>query len=130
MNKNQIKEIEELLTKEIIGTNIQIEDYKELTKPISPDVAIGRVSRMDAINNKSINEAALRTAEEKLSSLEYVLTKLEDPKFGDCARCGESIPIKRILLRPQSVFCVRLNASQVATSKRFNMFLSNCLLPI
>ena len=33
---------------------------KELTKPISPENAIGRISRMDAINNKSVNEAALR----------------------------------------------------------------------
>lgn len=107
MNKNQLKEIEDLVNKDIIVTNVQIEEYKELTKPIPPDCAIGRVSRMDAINNKSINEAALRTAEEKLKSLEYVLTKLEDPNFGNCSRCGEIIPIKRILLRPQSVFCVR-----------------------
>ncbi len=33
----------------------EIEVLKELTKPIAPENAIGRVSRMDAINNKSIN---------------------------------------------------------------------------
>jgi len=38
-----------------------------LTKPISPESAIGSVSRMDAINNKSINESALRQSEEKFS---------------------------------------------------------------
>ena len=107
MNKEQLVEIEQLINKELAITRIQIEDYKELTKPIAPDCAIGRVSRMDAINNKSINEAALRSSEEKLRSLEYVLTKLEDPDFGKCARCGESIPLKRIVLRPQSVYCVR-----------------------
>jgi len=107
MNKDQLEEIEGLIDKEIENTRLQIADYKELTKPISPDCAIGRVSRMDAINNKSINEAALRSSEEKLKSLEYVLTKLNAPDFGKCARCGDTIPLKRIVLRPQSVFCVR-----------------------
>ena len=37
-------------------------DYKEITKPIAPENAIGRISRMDAINNKSVTEAALRQA--------------------------------------------------------------------
>ena len=33
----------------------RIEEYRELTKPIPPENAIGRVSRMDAINNRSVN---------------------------------------------------------------------------
>lgn len=107
MKEDQKKEIEELVFVEIEKTQEQIDAYKELSQPIAPDCAIGRVSRMDAINNKSITEAALRTAEEKLKSLTYVLSKIEDENFGNCARCGEKIPIKRILLRPQSVFCVR-----------------------
>jgi DnaK suppressor protein len=106
MNKEQKIEIEALINKEINTTLNQIEEYKELSKPIEPDCAIGRVSRMDAINNKSINEAALRSSKEKLKSLEYVLTKLNSPDFGNCARCKNPIPLKRIVLRPQTVFCV------------------------
>ena len=78
MEKDQIKEIEQLITIEIKKTKEQIAEYKEMSKPIEPDCAIGRVSRMDAINNKSITEAALRTSEEKLKSLNYVLTKIND----------------------------------------------------
>lgn len=107
MDKSQIKEIEDLITIEIKKTKEQIVEYKEMSQPIEPDCAIGRVSRMDAINNKSITEAALRTSEEKLNSLKYVLTKINDDNFGKCARCGDTIPIKRILLRPQSIYCVR-----------------------
>ena len=96
-----------LIDKAIKETEEQIKEYKELTKPVSPDNAIGRVSRMDAINNKSITEAAIRNAEEKLRSLLYVKSKLGDDDFGICARCKNEIPIQRILLRPQSVYCVR-----------------------
>ena len=102
-NKDQIKQrIEE----EILETTAMVEKYKDLTKPIAPENAIGRVSRMDAINNKSVNEAALRKAEQKLNNLKVALTKIEDPDFGLCVRCKNPIPLGRILLMPQTITCV------------------------
>ena len=61
---------------------------------------------MDAINNKSVVEAALRKANEKLSKLKLVLEKVDDSDFGLCIRCGNPIPIGRILLMPHSRLCV------------------------
>lgn len=43
--------------------------YRDMTNPVAPDNAIGRVSRMDAINNKSVNDAALREAEQRYKKL-------------------------------------------------------------
>ena len=42
------------LSKEIKKTKLQIIKYSELCKPIAPENSIGRISRMDAINNKSV----------------------------------------------------------------------------
>jgi DnaK suppressor protein len=47
-------EIKQKILDEISKTELLIVEYKELTQPIAPDVAIGRISRMDAINNKSV----------------------------------------------------------------------------
>ena len=103
MEKDDIKlKIDE----EISKTSTLIEEYKELTKPISPDCAIGRVSRMDAINNKSVAEASLRQAENKLKSLHRVLSQLDTDEFGICLKCKQQIPIGRLLIRPQSLLCV------------------------
>ena len=44
----------DLLETEVAKTKELIESYREMNKPIAPDVAIGRITRMDAINNKSI----------------------------------------------------------------------------
>jgi DnaK suppressor protein len=55
-----------------------LDELVELTKPIEPDCAIGRVSRMDAINNKSVNEAGLRKKIEQLNGLEYALSIFDD----------------------------------------------------
>lgn len=103
----QRKDIESLIHKQLEVLKEKIQDYKELTKPISPDNAIGRVSRMDAINNKSVNEAALRTAEEKYTKLKTALKNINEEFFGLCTKCGGEIPMGRIVLMPGSNRCVR-----------------------
>lgn len=103
MDKQQVKET--ILT-EISKTEKAIADYKELTKPISPNNAIGRVSRMDAINNRSVNEVSLRQAETKLTNLNRALEKVDDDDFGVCLKCQNPIPVGRILIRPESFLCV------------------------
>ena len=100
------QEIKEKILQEIEKTERRIEEYKEQTKPIAPDVAIGRVSRMDAINNKSVTEASLRQAEEKLANLQRVLSQIGTPEFGQCLQCHRPIPLGRILIRPESLYCV------------------------
>lgn len=103
MDKKQVKTI---ILDEISKTEASIEHYKELTKPIAPSDAIGRVSRMDAINNKSINEASLRQAETKLNNLKRVLINIDHEDFGICLKCKQPIPVGRILIRPESLRCV------------------------
>ena len=103
---NQMNELKQKLLDEISKTELLIKEYQEMTKPIAPDVAIGRISRMDAINNKSVTEAALRQAEEKLRNLQKVLSKIDDKDFGICLKCHKPIPLGRILIRPESLYCV------------------------
>lgn len=84
----------------------QVEELKELTKPEAPDCAIGRVSRMDAINNRSINEAALRKKQNQLNKIEKALNEINEPNFGQCRKCGRTIQPQRIMLMPESKLCV------------------------
>ena len=91
---------------EIKKTAEKISRYEELTQPIAPDNAIGRVSRMDAINNKGVMEAALRKARQHLEGLQRHLERLDTAEFGRCLNCHAEIPIERIFMAPQSSFCV------------------------
>ena len=101
-----MEEIEKNILDEITKTEKLIAEYKELTLPVAPDDAIGRISRMDAINNKSVTEASLRLAEVKLKNLQRVLSRVGTPDFGICIKCGKAIPAGRILFRPESLTCV------------------------
>ena len=70
------EEIEQNIKEEIVKTEILITEYKELTKPVAPDDAIGRITRMDAINNKSINDANLSQARRKKHQLTEMLASV------------------------------------------------------
>lgn len=101
------EEIRSKIATEIKKTEEKVAEYKELAKPQAPDVAIGRVSRMDAINNRSVVEASLRKAEEKLKNLLRVQQMIGTDDFGKCLKCGSEIPVGRILIRPESLLCIR-----------------------
>ncbi|MBL31372.1 MAG: TraR/DksA family transcriptional regulator [Flavobacteriales bacterium] len=106
MKKKELIVIKKKIESEIEKTSNSILEYKKLNRPISPDNAIGRVSRMDAINNKSVLDAALKKAEIKLQGLKMVEQKLETKDFGACIRCKKEIPLERLLLVPESHKCV------------------------
>jgi DnaK suppressor protein len=106
MTDQEKRDIQARLLEEIEKTTKSIADYQEITKPISPENAIGRISRMDAINNKSVAEAALLQSEGKLKNLQLVLDSIGDKDFGVRLKCQKSIPMGRILLMPQSRYCV------------------------
>jgi DnaK suppressor protein len=106
MNSEEKSKLKVDIEKKIEEIKHRISVLKDLTKPIEPDDAIGRVSRMDAINNKSVNDAALRQKEKQLRALEDALDNIDDNKFGKCIKCGKDIPYGRILIMPESKKCV------------------------
>ncbi|UTW60848.1 TraR/DksA C4-type zinc finger protein [bacterium SCSIO 12741] len=104
------QKLRDRIQQELILTREKVLELKELTKPIAPENAIGRVSRMDAINNKSVNEMALRQAEFKLRKLQIALEKVDEPSFGKCGRCGSTIQEGRLMLLPENTLCIRCAA--------------------
>ena len=76
-------------------------------KPIAPENSLGRVSRMDAINNKGVAEAAHRQAKRKMAKLKIALTKIDEPNFGNCDNCSNPINPKRLMFMPESTRCIR-----------------------
>lgn len=97
--------LKEALERSIADLLEDIESLEEAVQPISPDNAIGRVSRMDAINSKSVNEELLRKSRQRMQLLETALAKVDTEAAGVCVRCGCNIPIGRLLVVPESTRC-------------------------
>lgn len=107
MTQEELDQIRVRANRKLADLEERIAEYRELTKPIPPSEAIGRVSRMDAINNRSVNEAALRQLEEEKDQLEKAMDRMRDAKYGKCMRCGSDIPVGRLMLMPGASRCVR-----------------------
>lgn len=100
-------ELKKKIEEKIADTLVAIKDLQEATKPMGLDSAIGRVSRMDYINNKSISEGELKKAEVRLRALERWISLYNTDQFGKCSACGQEININRLLLLPESTRCIR-----------------------
>ena len=105
-NKEKAK-LKANIEEKLIAIKEDIASYELLTKPVSPDNAIGRLTRMEAINSKSINESVLRKARDTRSQLERALAKIDNPNFGLCRECDEPIPSARLMVLPETDLCVK-----------------------
>ena len=107
MNQRDKSTIKQKILGLITQSEQDILDMENMTAPVSPENSIGRISRMDAIHNKSVMEAALRHKKEKLSKLKVALSNLEKPDFGICSRCKNPIQSGRLIYMPESTLCIR-----------------------
>jgi len=106
MTPEQREEILQAILEKIQTLKKNIEAFGDLSKPVSPDNAIGRLTRMEAINSRSINEASLAKSKQTLLALEKALAAIETEEFGECLHCEEPIPHKRLMIMPEASLCV------------------------
>jgi DnaK suppressor protein len=101
------KQLKDHIKNKIEDLKKDIKSYRLNSQPVAPDNAIGRLTRMEAINSKSINEATLNKSEQTLSKMERALKMVDDPDFGLCRECEEPIPFARLMIVPESDLCVQ-----------------------
>lgn len=107
MKQEELSEIKQIISDHIASAHEEIKELIELTKPVSLDASIGRLSRMDAINNKAINEKALRDKKQILNKLDRAKERVEKNEIGTCLRCGDEIPFGRLKVMPYTTRCVK-----------------------
>ncbi len=112
LSDNQREEIRLKIQDLIIKSKQDIIEIEKMTEPVKPENSLGRISRMDAINNKSVMELALRNKKGKLTKLKVALTKIDDPQFGICMRCKQEIQTARLIYMPESSECINCASRQ------------------
>ena len=106
MSSEKRRELKQKIEEAIEAQKVLIASLSETSKPVAPDNAIGRLSRMEALNDRAVSEASLHAARHKLSRLETALGKVDQPDFGLCVSCDQPIPPGRIVLMPEATRCV------------------------
>ncbi len=106
MNDAQLQQLSDHVKASLAQLELEIEHLEILTKPISPDRSIGRLTRLDALNELAVNEKALASARTRRVGLHVAQTQLRSPEFGCCSHCDEAIPFARLMSIPQTKLCV------------------------
>lgn len=83
-----------------------LESFRENAQPVDLDEPIGRLSRMDAIQQQNMAVANRRSAEQRLTRVEGALRRIDDGEYGDCLECGEPISLPRLEAQPEALLCV------------------------
>ena len=76
-------------------------------KPVTLDQSmVGRLSRMDAIQNQAMALEAERRRGVELQRINAALARIEGGEFGACAVCGDDIEPKRLDYDPAAPNCI------------------------
>lgn len=68
--------------------------------------AVGRLSRMDALQNQAMAKAQQARRDGEVARLRAALARIEDGSYGACEECGEEIPAGRLRLDLAARRCV------------------------
>jgi len=97
------KRLEERL-EEIIATQ---ESRKKEVAPVELDQArVGRLTRMDAMQQQAMSQAAARLADLELQRIQSALGRMQSGDYGYCIICDEEIAEGRLRFDPSILTCI------------------------
>ncbi len=67
---------------------------------------VGRLSRMDAMQQQAMGQAAARLAAQELQRIDLALNRIASGEFGYCILCEEEIAPKRLHFDPSLTTCI------------------------
>jgi DnaK suppressor protein len=68
--------------------------------------SVGRLSRMDAMQQQAMAEAQERIRQNDLVRIELAERRLADGEYGYCVECGEAIARGRLAIDPMAERCI------------------------
>ena len=69
--------------------------------------AVGRLSRVDAMQQQAMAKALETARLRDLVRIEQALRRLDAGEYGECTACGEPLPDGRLAIDPMAETCVR-----------------------
>ena len=76
-------------------------------RPVALDPsAVGRVSRVDAMQSQAMAKATRGTVKIRLDQCNAALRAVERGEYGICRKCEEPVGTKRLNAKPEAPFCL------------------------
>ena len=101
---NHFRERLKLIEREIQS---DLDTSKEASGVVELDTSIGRLSRMDAMQNQQMALELRRRQEQQLQRIANAIKRIDQNRYGLCGRCKQPIAEARLEISPDVVMCVR-----------------------
>ena len=106
LSDNEITELRSELERELGSLVKSMAITDEALRPVQLDqTAVGRLSRMDSLQNQSLTKNLRERESLKLSLIQGALERMERGDYGLCESCGGQIPFGRLFVVPESPSC-------------------------
>jgi DnaK suppressor protein len=83
-----------------------LDTSEEGARPVQLSEPIGRISRMDAIQQQSMAKANRQAAQLRLQQVEAALHRVSRHEYGVCLGCEEGVGFGRLKARPEALLCI------------------------
>ena len=83
-----------------------VESSADGVRPVDLDEPIGRLSRMDAMQQQEMAQATRQAAVLRLKLVDTALRRMTKDEFGLCLECEEDVGYARLKARPEALLCV------------------------
>lgn len=98
-------QVRQLIEQTIAELEESIPRMEERMGPVSPDSAIGRLSRTDSMINAATVGMALKDTRSRLNRLRNRLLRIDAADFDRCALCGDDLSLARLMAVPDRGVC-------------------------
>ena len=112
LTAQEIDELTEVLEALEADLSQVLEETVENAQPVELDQPIGRLSRMDAIQQQKMQSASREAQKIQLAQTRRALEAIKNEEYGFCRRCEEPIGVKRLRIKPEAPFCVRCQGAR------------------
>ncbi|HIF95113.1 MAG: TraR/DksA family transcriptional regulator [Myxococcales bacterium] len=83
-----------------------IESATEGARPVDLDEPIGRISRVDAMQQQKMVAENRQAALLRRRQVDAALSRIDDGDYGECLGCGETIAPRRLEAHPEASLCI------------------------
>jgi len=107
LSSSQLKSLNQLLLERQAELKARDKDGASWRGPVELDQqSVGRLSRMDAMQQQEMAQAEARRRTSDLARIEIALNRVDEGEYGWCAECGEAIAYKRLEIDPAAHLCI------------------------
>jgi DnaK suppressor protein len=107
LTSSEIESLTERLSRAREEVVQALNDTSDDALPVDLDLSIGRLSRMDAMQQQQMTLARRQSLDTRQKQIDAALTRVHEGRYGLCLTCDEPIGYRRLMVRPEAWLCTK-----------------------